>query len=268
MAAALNIAKQRHPEVPSSNQPPIQEWAGHYWYVIRAMALQASEDLDDNEASHLVNFMASLAVGLPCPECRDHFIGDWLEDPYTLDHAKNHHLSMHWVEELRRKTDLRVLEKKRAAAGAGAGAEAGAPPPGPRRYVVTSQTPFATITRPVVIGGNPADVLPDAGDADADAAETAAPTSIMSAPAAPRPMFYGSSRRRRPMVRTTGPAAVAAIARATGGAGPMPESGASAALRSLAITSALHVTRANKDGRRMGCNCAPSHKGGPSLGRR
>lgn len=119
----MNTTRQRHPDVPSSNQPPIPEWAGHLWYMIRVAALQAREDLDDNTAAHLVNFMASLAVVTPCPKCRQHFAEDWADTPFTLLHAKSSVRAINWVEELHHKVDVRVRAEK-AAAGAAAATSA------------------------------------------------------------------------------------------------------------------------------------------------
>ncbi len=211
--------------------------------MIRTVALQANEELDDNSAAHIVNFMASLAVGMPCPECREHFVEDWIEDPYTIGHAKSNHASMHWVEELRRKVDLRVAAKRRelgldggavgsasasasARASAGAGAGAGA------HALVLPATDAAPAIRPLFV----------------------TPTPV--------PSVSGTLSRIAARRRGKGVLAL-------GGSGGSPglssatssSSASSAALRQYAITSAMHVTRANQSGRRMGCNCAV-HKPG------
>jgi hypothetical protein len=196
----------------------VSEWAEHYWYVIRAVALQAHEELDDNSAAHLVNFMASMAVGMPCPECRDHFVEDWTEAPYTMAHAKSTTKSIQWVEDLRAKVDLRVAAKRRelglpvgvpVGSGGGAGA-AGAGSAGGGHHA----------------GAHHAGAH-HAGAHHAGAHHAAAPPAPSLVPS------RVTSASRKPSLR-----------------------GASTALQRYAVTSAMHVTRANQDGRRMGCNCA------------
>jgi hypothetical protein len=108
---AVNTAKQRHPTVPSSNNPPIPEWAPHYWYILRCAALQAHPDNNDNTAVHLMNFFASMTVVTPCPECREHYVEDWLVEPFTATHARSPEAAMRWVEDLRLKVEARVKAK-------------------------------------------------------------------------------------------------------------------------------------------------------------
>lgn len=124
----MNDARQRHPAVPSSNQPPIPEWAHHFWYMLRVGALQAREDVDENTAAHLVNFMASMAVVTPCPECRAHFATDWEAQPFTAAHAASAAKAIQWVEDLKAKVEQRVQEQRK-----GSGGPAPAPAPAPSK---------------------------------------------------------------------------------------------------------------------------------------
>lgn len=210
--------------------------------MIRAVALQASSDLDENSAAHIVNFMSSMAIALPCPECRAHFVEDWLDSPYTMAHATNTAASIDWVEQLSHKVDMRVAAKRRelglpvldgAGAGVGAGAGAGA---------VTGVG--------VGVGASSA-----AGFTPAIAARSFSTGPILSRPAA--------ARRARAVMGgggggTGAAGAASAVARSMGVTGPVGD-GASRALQQYAVKAAMHVTRANQSGRRMGCNCA-SHK--------
>jgi hypothetical protein len=104
-------ARQKHISVPSSNSPPIPEWASPYWYVIRASALQASDKLTEEEAALLVAAFESYKITLPCQECRGHYVSDWAQWPFTLAHAKSTEAAMAWVEDMRIRTDKRVAEK-------------------------------------------------------------------------------------------------------------------------------------------------------------
>jgi hypothetical protein len=120
------------PDIPTSNAPPIAEWAHKYWYVIRSTALQAVDTLTDAEAGLLVAAMESLKITLPCPECRAHFRADWDTFPFTLEHARDALLAMEWVGAL----DDRIRKRKAAeaaaeAAAAAAAAHAQMPGPGP-----------------------------------------------------------------------------------------------------------------------------------------
>jgi hypothetical protein len=115
-------ARQLHGIVPTSSTPPIPEWAGHYWYVLRCGALQAHAELADPAA--LVAWFHGFTVTTPCPECRAHYTADWATLPFTEDHAKDPVVAMKWVEDLRG----RIEDRKRAAAVP----KAVAPPAPPR----------------------------------------------------------------------------------------------------------------------------------------
>jgi len=106
----MSSGAQKHISVPSSDSPQIYEWAGHYWYVLRASALQASETISDENAALLVQAFETYAVTLPCPECRAHYASDWAVHPYTATHARSALASMKWVEDLR----LRIEGRKKA----------------------------------------------------------------------------------------------------------------------------------------------------------
>lgn len=105
----MSLAKQKHPAVPTSDTPPIPEWADHYWYVLRSSALQARPDFTDNEAKLLVSSFEAYKLTTPCPKCRGHYASDWKENPFTAEHAKDPLAAMHWVEELRRRIEERNL---------------------------------------------------------------------------------------------------------------------------------------------------------------
>jgi hypothetical protein len=229
---ALNIAKQRHPTVPSSNNPPIPEWAPHYWYILRCAALQAHPDNDDNTATHIVNFFSSMTVVTPCPECREHFIEDWLAEPFTLAHAKHTEAAMRWVEDLRLKVEARVKAKL------------GTVPP---------------VMVQVAAGAEAASAATAAAAAASAAAATAGTVSARSAlPPARNGATAGSgvSTLRSRMLNQQRQQR-AAVTTDASNAGILPETGHVAAQRKYAIRASLHVTAANRAGRRMGCNCAP-----------
>jgi len=109
-----------HPgvSVPSSNTPPIFEWAGPTWYTLRLAARQASEALDDAQAGLLVKFFEAQAVTLPCPECKSHYVRDWEEAPFTLEHARSVATASKWVEDLRTKIDVRAAQTRSIALSA------------------------------------------------------------------------------------------------------------------------------------------------------
>jgi hypothetical protein len=135
------------PDIPTSNAPPIAEWAHKYWYVIRATALQAVDTLTDAEAGLLVAAMESLKITLPCPECRAHFTADWDTYPFTLEHARDAVLAMEWVKAL----DDRIRARKAAeaaaeAAAAGTTAETAAVPAAPAASAAPPRQPAAPRT--------------------------------------------------------------------------------------------------------------------------
>ena len=267
--------------MPSSNQPPVAEWANSFWYMIRIGALQANAGLDDNAAAHIVNFMASMAVVIPCPDCRADFAKDWVEEPFTMAHAKSAEMAMTWVEDLRRKVERHVAEQRLARG-------LGNPPPGAR-----------SLLPPSLVEGGGASLLEEATDGDDD--EDEAGSGGAAAPAAAREAREASLAPEAPITRTgarapppeflarslLGPMppkrrrALASVLR--GGRGPvstltaqahaastMAEDGthppgrpnpAAAQLRTFALRSALQVTAANNSGRRMGCACPASKTG-------
>lgn len=110
-------AKQLHIAMPSSNQPPMREWANAYWYVLRTGALQAKESLTDAEVADFIVWVKAFAVVTPCPDCRAHFASDWERYPFTAEHARDPFKAMSWVEDLRARIETR---KKTAAAHASA----------------------------------------------------------------------------------------------------------------------------------------------------
>lgn len=288
-SAALNVGRQRHPAVPSSNQPPIPEWANSFWYMIRIAALQARRDLDDNAAAHVVNFMASMAVVLPCPDCRMHFVEDWHVEPFTMDHARSPVKAMHWVEELRLKVERRV-QAQRAGHPHSVSVLPGAAP--------MSLLAAAAAAEGASLGGADADADADDEPEDADdiaaAAETAQAVEYMTLMAPrKRPTAGAAVEGSSTGVGTTASATMASmsapgaatapmtgaptaapyllpplrrggrvIRRAVAAVGaPAPSTArATPALRQLAIKAALQVTHANQNGYRIGCACAPKHK--------
>jgi hypothetical protein len=160
-------ARQKHISVPSSNSPPIPEWASPYWYVIRASALQASDKLTEEEAALLVAAFESYKITLPCQECRGHYVSDWATWPFTLEHAKSSAAAMSWVEDVRVRTDKRVAEKiaaKAAAAPARAAPARAAPPPAAAASAVARRTVAVPARRSVTTSG-PQRALHPAADA-------------------------------------------------------------------------------------------------------
>jgi hypothetical protein len=123
---------------PTSAEPPVPEWAPHYWYTIRCVAMQAGpvlrkddagNDIDsdvDEEATaakavRTVGWFEALQDGLPCPECRGHYARDWKTFPFTASHAVDAALAQKWVGDL----FARIEARKRAErAGAGGRPEA------------------------------------------------------------------------------------------------------------------------------------------------
>jgi len=229
--AALNSAKQRHPTVPSSNNPPIPEWAPHYWYILRCAALQAHPDNNDNTAVHLVNFFASMTVVTPCPECREHYVEDWLVEPFTMAHARHTDGAMRWVEDLRLKVEARVKAKM------------GTVPP-----IMTH-----------VAAGDTTTAAAAEGDSQAHQAHQAHTAQARTAPLprqTPRSHHFQTTAAPPPVAPKPRPSfSTQAAVR-----GAPAESSHTAALRTYAIRASLLVTAANHSGRRMGCNCPAKTK--------
>jgi hypothetical protein len=115
-SAARAPAVQLDYIVPSSRSPPKLEWTRHYWYVMFAAAMQASDTATDADAALLVQFFASLQVALCCPKCREHYRTNFARSPYTAAHAKDLDKSVAWVRALRFAIEDQIAEAKRAAA--------------------------------------------------------------------------------------------------------------------------------------------------------
>lgn len=113
--------------VPTSDKPEMIEWTAHYWYVLRCGALQASASLTDAQAVDLVAWFKGFAITTPCPDCRAHFVADLAVYPFELQYARDPMKAMFWVEELRRRIELR----KTSAAAAGRSVSIPAPVPAP-----------------------------------------------------------------------------------------------------------------------------------------
>ena len=108
--------RQTHACVPSSESPPVPEWACHAWYVMRMGALQATDKLTDEAAASLVSWFRGFETALPCAECRLQYVQDWEAEPFTTAHAHNTMAAMKWVEDLRIKIEGKAKTKKAAAA--------------------------------------------------------------------------------------------------------------------------------------------------------
>ena len=119
------VPKQLHAMVPSSPAPPIPEWAGHFWYVLRCGALQARAEASDEDVTALVAWFHAFRVTTPCPDCRKHYADDWERWPFTADHAHDPVKAMAWVEDLR----ARIQGRKAGASSAVASASATATAP-------------------------------------------------------------------------------------------------------------------------------------------
>ena len=98
--------------MPSSDRPPVWEWAGHSWYVLFAAAAQAGPKHKDPPA--LVAWMASLHAALPCGECAEHYRENWARAPYTQAHALDQATSKAWALNLRSAVDQQVAARRAA----------------------------------------------------------------------------------------------------------------------------------------------------------
>jgi hypothetical protein len=136
IARPKNIPMQRHTEVPSSNNPPIHEWASKYWYTLRCAALQAGmvyidseggedgdtdaygaprvvdEEATAQKAAGLIAWFKGMAHALPCAECRDHYIQDWERFPFTTVHATDHVQAIYWLEALNARIEARKKQER------------------------------------------------------------------------------------------------------------------------------------------------------------
>lgn len=106
--------------VPTSDKPDMKEWTGHYWYVLRCGALQASPTLTTQQAADLVAWFKGFAISTPCPDCRAHFADDFVTYPFEETHARDPMQAMFWVEELRRRIEIRKAAYFKTAAAASA----------------------------------------------------------------------------------------------------------------------------------------------------
>lgn len=214
--------RQRHPSVPTSNSPPIPEWADHFWYVLRVSALQANDKLSDEDVATLVQSFYSYRVTLPCPMCREHYVADWELFPFTTEHAKSALVAMKWVEDLR----IRIEGRKKTGGGAAVVATAAVPVPvsvpvpavSARTYATQALASRATALLRTGRVGTPGTVTPTA-------------SSVAAAQA-------------RSQVLTANARSAAGVRSASG----------EAMKRTVAIQSALQQTTANRAGPR-GCNC-------------
>jgi len=220
--------RQRHHSVPTSNSPPIPEWADHFWYVMRVAALQASDKLSDEEVTTLIQSFHAYGLTLPCPKCREHYVADWASFPFTAEHAKSALAAMKWVEDLR----IRIEERKRS--------EGHAPVPEP-----TAEALAAT-----------AAIVPPAIRAAAPTRSFATPAAASRAASMLRQGRVGTPGFVTPTVSSVQAAQAQAQAQITASraAGGIRSVSGDAMKRTVAIQSALQQTTANRAGPR-GCNC-------------
>lgn len=281
--SAPPLVFQKHPAVPTSNTPPIFEWATHGWYNLRLDALQASSTLNDAQAELLVKAFEARTVTLPCPECRAHYVQDWTESPFTLAHARSAPAAIAWVEDLKTKVDARVAaasssssSSSSAAAGGNAGIAGIAAPPAIK---ISGKAPAVQHSRTSQIRAAHHSAAVRTREASTAAASNAVSTHTAPAtrapatraPVAAAPFVHrtgiGASLRARnaALAKRLVPSATAAhrtptIAAVRAAAAKIPLRAATTAhgdamQRNVAIASALQQTRANASGRR-GCNCS------------
>jgi len=105
------------PCVPTSDQPPKPEWTCHFWYVLRAFALQARPDIATEDAASLVALFANLAAGLPCAKCKAHYKENFAARPYTLGHATDPAKGLQWIADLRQRIKEQIAQDASAAGG-------------------------------------------------------------------------------------------------------------------------------------------------------
>lgn len=206
------------PSVPSSDTPPIPEWANHYWYVMRASALQAKPELTDAEAGQLMASMQAYSVVTPCEKCRAHHAAYFAAHPFTVEQARSPTLALQWVEAL--KADI---EKAEAVVPAAAPA-APAAVPIPRTGVVVRANAV-----PKRVGG-----------------------PVIPAASSKRQVGVGV-RAGGPVAAVTAPgprATTAAIANRRQG-----QVAAASVVSSLALRESLQRTVAHRAGARTGCGC-------------
>lgn len=132
------------PAVPTSDSPPIPEWAGHLWYTLRVGALQASATFTDDQVARFIEWFKGFSLTLPCPDCRRHYTEDLERYPFTAAHAKDPVLAMTWVEDLRAR-----IENRKQAAGAGRAVGKPTVPPTPTPHPVPHGTSTPPVTAPV-----------------------------------------------------------------------------------------------------------------------
>jgi hypothetical protein len=229
---AVSMAKQLVPNVPSSNAPPIPEWAGKYWYMLRTAALQARPTLTADEISQLVGFFASLNIVTPCEKCRGHYHADWQSDPFTASHAIDPARALDWVNALERKVADRVAAERAAEAAN----------PTPAAPAAAAVAPARTVAAPVT---------------RLRAATIAPPHLQLRGPVAPAPGARPFPGRIGTLRASTAPQTISAL-RATRAAGlsvpAMSTLGSVQSANALAAASALRATAVNRSGGRS-CNC-------------
>mmetsp|Transcript_6312 Transcript_6312/g.11289 ORF Transcript_6312/g.11289 Transcript_6312/m.11289 type:complete len:292 (+) Transcript_6312:210-1085(+) len=100
-----------HPTIPTSDRPPIPEWAGHFWYCMRVGALQSGPYLNDSQRKDVRAFFMSLRTMLPCLKCQNHYRQLLVKYPITDDHTRNAHKMSAWVEDMKRYIEQTKLEE-------------------------------------------------------------------------------------------------------------------------------------------------------------
>ena len=219
--------------VPTSDKPEMKEWTGHYWYVLRCGALQASVSLTDGQAVDLIAWFKGFAVTTPCPDCRAHFLADFALYPFEMKHAKDPMQAMFWVEELRR----RIEQRKEAAITANKKGTSNTALPPPATIDSSRPPPIPVVAKP--------EFAVAAGVATANATPLSPSKAIQGAPSAN--LFGGR------LVTLGGRHQVAAPML------PRAASTGNSSMRKLAIQSAMQQTIANrvaeKAGVPRGCGC-------------
>lgn len=91
-----------HPEVPTSDQPPKPEWTGHYWYTLRAFALQANR----STSNQLQLVFRHFATAIPCKKCKEHYAA--YEPAFGQREGVDPRRALEWIQTLRAAIQRRV----------------------------------------------------------------------------------------------------------------------------------------------------------------
>jgi hypothetical protein len=81
-----------------------KSWGPHFWFMMRCVANNYSQNPSSQERRHVIDFYNNLKYVLPCKNCAFKYKNQ-IEKYPVADYSKNKNMLMDWVEMIYQNTD-------------------------------------------------------------------------------------------------------------------------------------------------------------------